>query len=162
MESAKDKFIARLYREHFQALYRYALAVTGDREQAEDAAQQTFVRLCAMEELPELLRPRAWLLSVLKNVLRNEGRKQAVRQRLAAELPEGEEPPDPSPGPEEHPDWLRPKQMSEEDFALFKLVTLEGCTCAEAARRFGISESACQKRLQRTRLRLREELQKEE
>lgn len=163
MNTVQENFIARLYRENYLLLYRYALSILGDREAAEDAAQQVFELVCQKaEELPDLLNPRAWLMGVLKNVLRNMERKRQTQARHVEALgPEAEQLPSKQAGPEENLDYMRPPQVSREDFALFKAVTVDGYTCAEAARLFHISEDACYKRIQRTRQKLKKTINSE-
>ena len=163
MNTVQENFIARLYRDHYLLLYRYALAILRDREAAEDAVQQVFELTCQKaEELPELINPRAWLMGVLKNVLRNMERKRQTQARHLEELgPETEQLPGNRAGPEENVDYMRPPQVSPEDFELFKAVTVYGYTCAEVARRYHISESACYKRIQRTRQKLKKAINSE-
>jgi RNA polymerase sigma-70 factor, ECF subfamily len=81
-----------LYREHAQLLRAYAERFTGDRDGAEDAVQETFLR--AWRNLPRLLgddrSARPWLLQVLRRVLIDAARAAAVRPSSVAEdcLPE--------------------------------------------------------------------------
>jgi RNA polymerase sigma-70 factor (ECF subfamily) len=81
-----------LYREHALLLRAYAERFTGDRDEAEDAVQETFLR--AWRNLPRLLgddrSARPWLLQVLRRVLIDAARAAAVRPSSVAEdcLPE--------------------------------------------------------------------------
>ena len=163
MTTVHENLIARLYRENYLLLYRYALSVMREREAAEDAVQRVFELACEKaDELPELINPRAWLIGVLKNVLRNMERKRQTRERRQEELgPEAKELRSERAGPEENVDYMRPAQVSQEDFELFKYVHVHGFTCAEASKRFGISEAACYKRIQRTREKLKKYINSE-
>lgn len=58
---------------------------TGDRERAEDLAQEVFVK--ALEAPP--VNPKPWLFAVALNLARDEGRR-AVRQGRRLELLKGE------------------------------------------------------------------------
>src|SRR5689334_22898976 len=66
-----DDALRALYRDHAQALLRYAQWFTDDPAAAEDAVQETFLR--AWRHLPRLLadgRPlRPWLRRVLRHVM---------------------------------------------------------------------------------------------
>ena len=71
-----DCALRTLYRDHAAALLAYATWFTDDRQAAEDAVQETFVR--AWRHLSRLLasgRPlRPWLRQVLRNVLTDAAR----------------------------------------------------------------------------------------
>lgn len=55
-----------LVTDHEQALYRAALAILGDPQEAEDAVQDAFLKF--LEKAPEdLEHPGAWLMRVLVN-----------------------------------------------------------------------------------------------
>jgi RNA polymerase sigma factor (sigma-70 family) len=66
--------------EQFESLFRYVDRWSGDAALAADVAQETFIRLYHRGRLPEEL--RAWLVSVANNVLRDEHRRVARRERL--------------------------------------------------------------------------------
>ncbi len=78
-ESFDDSF-RRLFEAHFQSLFRYLDRLSGDPALAADLAQEAFVRLYRRGSLPE--DPRAWLVSVASNLLRDERRTAARRRRL--------------------------------------------------------------------------------
>ena len=77
----------RLFREYNGPLVRYLTRRLGDRDWAEEIAQETFVR--ALRQ-PELVSERAWLFAVATNLVRDEGRKDARRRRRLAVLAEQE------------------------------------------------------------------------
>ena len=75
--------LEELVNKHENTLYRAALAILGDVQEAEDAVQDTFLRY--LEKRPELKdenHERAWLLKVTanrcKSVLRSRNRHPAV------------------------------------------------------------------------------------
>src|SRR5438132_14225946 len=108
---ATDRVFERLVRDHQDRLYALAFALTGNRDDAEDVAQDTFVRAYrALATYPPErirdLKQRAWLHRIAVNVVRN--RVRGVRPRLV-ELNGSE--PDPRTGPEE--DVLRKAEMDE-------------------------------------------------
>ena len=89
--------VESLFREYHQPLVRYLTRRLGDRDWAEEIAQETFVRALRQKDLQN---ERAWLFAVATNLIRDEARKDARRRRhlelLAAEAraEEAEEPVD--------------------------------------------------------------------
>ena len=78
--------IDRLFREYHAPLVRYLTRRLGDRDWAEEVAQETFVRALRQTEMTN---ERAWLFAVATNLVRDDARKDARRRRhlelLAAE-----------------------------------------------------------------------------
>src|SRR3954469_2925985 len=70
--------IDRLFREYHQPLVRYLTRRLGDRDWAEEVAQETFVRAVRQETI---VSERAWLFAVATNLVRDEARKDARRRR---------------------------------------------------------------------------------
>jgi RNA polymerase sigma-70 factor (ECF subfamily) len=70
--------VERLFREYHAPLVRYLTRRLGDRDWAEEVAQETFVRALRQSELTN---ERAWLFAVATNLVRDEARKDARRRR---------------------------------------------------------------------------------
>ena len=68
----------RLFRDYHDTLVRYLTRRLGDRDWAEDVAQETFIRALRQEHL---VNERAWLFAVATNLVRDEARKDASRRR---------------------------------------------------------------------------------
>lgn len=86
--------LTQLYHEYYASLVRMLYRRTGDRDRAEDLAQETFAR--ALQSPPD--NPRPWLFAVALNLVRDDGRR-AVRQGRRLELyreerPQAAPPPD--------------------------------------------------------------------
>jgi RNA polymerase sigma-70 factor (ECF subfamily) len=86
-----------LFTEYKDDLVRYLTRLTGDSELAQDAAQESFLRMLRQPPARQD-NPKAWLYTVATNIVRDIWRKQASAQRLAA--PAGaaataDSPPDP-------------------------------------------------------------------
>ncbi len=88
-----------LFEAHFQAVYNYALNLSGDPALAEDLTQETFIR--AHRSLSRFGPPwkfRPWLFQITRNLLQDHARRQH-------DLPELDEAValmrDPQPGPEQ-------------------------------------------------------------
>ena len=70
--------VDRLFRTYHTQLVRYLTRRLGDRDWAEEVAQETFVRALRQEHLTN---ERAWLFTVANNLVRDEARKDARRRR---------------------------------------------------------------------------------
>lgn len=73
--------LAGLFTEYYASLVRMLHRRTGDRDRAEDLAQEVFARAAAAPPR----NPRPWLFAVALNLVREDGRK-AVRQGRRLEL----------------------------------------------------------------------------
>src|ERR1043165_2142058 len=72
----------KLFREHYQLVYRTAYSVAGSRQDAEDVLQTIFVRLLKREFPPDFAKnPKAYLYRAAVNVSLNVLRSRK-RQRL--------------------------------------------------------------------------------
>ena len=79
--------VERLFRTYNAALVRYLTRRLGDRDWAEEVAQETFVRALRQDNI---VNERAWLFAVATNLVRDEARKDARRRRHLALLAEEE------------------------------------------------------------------------
>ena len=70
--------LSQLFEQYYESLVRMLYRRTGDRDRAEDLAQETFARAVAAP--PN--NPRPWLFAVALNLVREDGRR-AVRQSAA-------------------------------------------------------------------------------
>ena len=70
--------VESLFSEYHAPLVRYLTRRLGDRDWAEEVAQETFVRALRQNELTN---ERAWLFAVATNLVRDEARKDARRRR---------------------------------------------------------------------------------
>ena len=90
-----------LYRQHVQAVFRYAMRVTGRKDTAEDLTSEAFLALYRNLEGIDQAQLPAWLLTVVRNRARDLWRHQEVEQRYAEQF---SEPPHVDPGPMEQ--WI--------------------------------------------------------
>ena len=155
--------------EHFRALvqryqrplYAYLACRMGDPLEAEEAAQESFVR--AFLSLKKLRKPEsfyAWLLGiagrVLKEQLRSAARRQHERAAAEALLPE----PDPelTEVPLEEAIALLPESYRQ----VILLRYYEGLSCQEVAQRLAMPLGTVTKTLSRAYALLRQELEARE
>src|SRR6476659_8761692 len=85
--------LTELFEQYYGSLVRMLYRRTGDRDRAEDLAQETFARAVAAP--PN--NPRPWLFAVALNLVREDGRR-ALRQGRRLELLRADD------GPEQNPE----------------------------------------------------------
>jgi RNA polymerase sigma-70 factor (ECF subfamily) len=82
--------LAALFRTYHAPLVRFLTRRLGDRDQAEELAQETFVRALKQETIAS---ERSWLFAVASNLLRDEARRaareRARHERIRAEAESG-------------------------------------------------------------------------
>src|SRR3712207_6130664 len=77
--------IERLFHEYHAPLVRYLTRRLGDRDWAEEIAQETFVRAMRQDVITS---ERSWLFAVATNLVRDEMRKDARRRQKLERLVE--------------------------------------------------------------------------
>lgn len=73
-----------MYERHSRAVYRFALALTGNVQQAEDLTSEAFLRVWQIGARVETLTVRGYLLTIVRNLYRTEWR----RERRRGEMPD--------------------------------------------------------------------------
>jgi RNA polymerase sigma-70 factor, ECF subfamily len=71
-----------IYRQHAQAVFRFAMRVCGRRETAEDLTSEAFLALYRNFDTIDQQQLPAWLLTVVRNRARDLWRHQAVEQKF--------------------------------------------------------------------------------
>lgn len=84
------KAFETLYREHVQAVYRFAMSVAGRKETAEDLTSEAFLALFLHIDSIDESRLPAWLITVVRNRAHDLWRHQAVERKYAEQTPEAE------------------------------------------------------------------------
>jgi len=74
----RDDELERLFRTYHTPLVRYLTRRLGDRDWAEEVAQETFLRALRQDALTS---ERSWLFAVATNLVRDEARKDERRRR---------------------------------------------------------------------------------
>jgi RNA polymerase sigma-70 factor (ECF subfamily) len=146
--------LSQLFEQYYESLVRMLYRRTGDRDRAEDLAQETFARAVAAP--PH--NPRPWLFAVALNLVREDGRR-ALRQGRRLELLRAEDIPDQGPDV----DLERNEQGAAVRAALGTLgerdreallLKAEGFNYQEIASTLGLSKGAVGTTLARARRRL--------
>ena len=158
IEAARE--LDELYREHAAEIFRYTYAVLGNRADAEDVTQTTFVNaLRALERGERPRMPKNWLITIAHNLIRQRFRQQQARPReveLDHELPAAEADDDvPS-----LDDLVRALQrIPPTQRQALVLRELEGRSYVEIAALLDVSQSALETLIFRARRSLAEELE---
>lgn len=147
----KDAFEVLVERQK-DRVFRFALRITGDRDDAADVAQETFVRAYRKLALYDGERSFGnWLLAICanlgKNRLRSEGRRRRAQEAHVEIYQAGRDPPDPLRAALE--EALR--QMPEALRLPLVLKHVEGLSYEEVADVLGIRLSAAKMRVKRAR-----------
>ncbi|HEY7683088.1 MAG TPA: sigma-70 family RNA polymerase sigma factor [Gemmatimonadales bacterium] len=147
--------IEELFAQYHGSLVRMLYRRTGDRDRAEDLAQEVFAR--ALTAPPD--NPRPWLFAVALNLVRDDGRR-AVRQGRRLQLLKGESaaqaaPPDDDYERNEKTRAVRAAldQLREVDREVL-LLKAEGFDYDEIAAATGLAKGAIGTTLSRARRRL--------
>jgi RNA polymerase sigma-70 factor (ECF subfamily) len=150
--------VERLFRTYNAPLVRYLTRRLGDRDWAEEVAQETFLRALRQDRIDN---ERAWLFAVATNLVRDEARKDARRRRHLALLAERERAEGPA---EQEPTSLERAQdaamarravdaLAERD-RLALLMREEGLSYEEIAEALDLSPGSVGTTLSRARRRL--------
>lgn len=159
---SREAYLALVNRCYTDLLH-YLCQLCGERQQAEDLLQDTF--LLAWQRRTDFRDPqaaRSWLYKVAGNLHRQQhrrdpqgsaGRIVALREDLAA-----------APDVPPWSDTLRRAlaALSADDRLVILLVSVHGFTLPEAAEQLGLGESAATKRWQRARYRLTDGLRRQD
>jgi RNA polymerase sigma-70 factor (ECF subfamily) len=149
--------VESLFRQYHAPLVRYLTRRLGDRDWAEEVAQETFVRALRQSNLSN---ERAWVFAVATNLVRDEARKDVRRRRhlelLAAEAKaeSGDEPPDELVRSEERAMARRALEALSEKDREALLMKEEGLDYHEIAEALGLSPASVGTTLSRARRRL--------
>jgi RNA polymerase sigma-70 factor (ECF subfamily) len=147
-----------------QLAFRTAFVITGSAADAEDAAQDGFVKAYrALASFRAGAEPRPWLLRIVANEARNRVRSTGRRRQLELRLAEGFRPGGAAPSPEaatvaaeeRHRLLALVNELSEEDRLVISSRYFMELSGEETAEALGIPEGTVKSRLSRALARLR-------
>ena len=151
-----------------QVAFRTAYVITGSAAEAEDAAQEGFVKAYrALSTFRPGAEPRPWLLRIVANEARNRVRSAGRRHQLELRVAERFRPGDAAPSPEaaavaaEDHTWLLGlvNGLNEEDRLVISSRYLLELSGEETAAALGIPEGTVKSRLSRALDRLRRRIE---
>jgi RNA polymerase sigma factor (sigma-70 family) len=164
-DSAAYEEIVQRYQ---QVAFRTAYVVTGSAPDAEDAAQEAFVKAFrALDRFRPDAQFRPWLLRIVANEARNRVRSSGRRQHLELRLAEGFRPGDAAPSPEavalagdERRRLLAMvNALSGDDRRVITCRYFLDLSSEETAATLGVPEGTVKSRLSRALARLRTQVQ---
>lgn len=154
-----------------EVLYRVARSLTGQAADAEDLVQDTLVRAFRSIEGFDGQYPRAWLLTILRNVERNRHRRR--RPELLNDPDQHIERLDENRDSDNSPEQLVVdrrldteveqafRQLPDRFREVMALIDIEGFSYADAAEALGVPMGTVMSRLHRARKRIRKRLREE-
>ena len=155
----RDDDLERLFHLYHTPLVRYLTRRLGDRDWAEEVAQETFLRALRQDQLTS---ERSWLFAVATNLVRDEARKDERRRRhlqlLADEQRDAVVEPVVADAERAHEQALARRAvdaLAEKD-RLALLMKEEGLNYTEIAEALGLSVGSIGTTLSRARRRLAE------
>lgn len=157
----RDDELERLFKLYHAPLVRYLSRRLGDRDWAEEVAQETFLRALRQDSLSS---ERSWLFAVATNLVRDHARKDERRRRhlqlLAQEEREREQEVEPEPMDAERSRERAMARQAVDALAerdrLALLMREEGLDYKEIAEALGLSFGSIGTTLARARRRLAE------
>ena len=159
----------RLVREHQTVAFRTAYSITGDAAEAEDAAQDAFIKAYrALERFRPGAPFRPWLLAIVANEARNRrrsaGRRMGLVVRAAEESPVSEITPDAAAVVSEKREELLMNvgALGEGDQMVISCRYFLQLSEEETAATLGCARGTVKSRLSRAIAKLREKMTKEE
>ncbi|MEV6972404.1 RNA polymerase sigma factor [Kitasatospora sp. NPDC093806] len=164
-QAGERQLFAELYDQHARTIFAHAYRSTGDRDIADDIVSLTFLEAWRLRKKlrDEVLHPRAWLLAISTNVLRNTARTARRHRDAMSRLPRRDPIPD-------FADEVVGRitdagtaaaavraldQLGCAEREVFTLVVWSGLGYAEAAQALGIPVGTVRSRLSRVRDKLR-------
>ena len=168
-EQSEDEALEDLVRQHSRLVYRIAYAVLRRHHDAEDATQETFVRVLRYShKLASVADHKTWLARIAWRVAVDRGRKQGGKREITLDDPERPLP-EPSSSETAADEALHSTQIGDvlermiaalpEKLRLpLVLSTIEEMSPREVAATLRINEAAVRSRIFRARHILREKL----
>ena len=142
-----------LYRRYYPDVFRFSLFLTGDPARAEDLAADTFVRAWIARDRIDLMTVRAYLLTIAKNLHRDQCRRDRPTAAVVEEIP------DPGPAPDVRVGHAmdlgrvrtRLRQVPRGDRQAFLMFIVRGMSQKEIADALGVTVGAVKSRIFRAR-----------
>jgi RNA polymerase sigma-70 factor (ECF subfamily) len=162
-QSGDREALEQLIMRHERRIFALALRMTGNVADAQDAVQETFIRLhLGVRKIDAVRGAGPWLCAVAVNACHDIGRRRQ-RSRLIPFPADAVEISDSLPDPErrlfgrESEECLRAglATLPEKEKAALLLREMQGLTTAEVARALGSSEVTVRSQISNARLKLR-------
>lgn len=154
--------LGRLFDRYHGRLFRHAVAVTADREDAQDAVAVAFYELWRKRAAVRLVEgsPLPWLLTTTSYSARNLERSARRYRRLLAQIPREEERIAEPRAADESGLLSALKRLPAAERDVVVLSVIEGYPERQTAQTLGIPEGTVKSRLARAKRRLRGDFEK--
>ncbi len=149
-------YVDQLYRDHRTWLHQWLRKKIGGSEHAADLVQDTFIKILqTRDELFRIKEPRAYLVTIARNLMIDQVRRKRIEQAYLDELSQMEYILDTIPSPEDQLQIIQAidqicqalSSVSEKAQRAFVLHYFEGLTHKEIAEQIGVSTKMIQKYL---------------
>jgi RNA polymerase sigma-70 factor (ECF subfamily) len=156
--------LAALAKAHGQLAYRVALAVTRNRQDAEDAVQEAFLQLHRGGRWDEIAEPRSYLARVTWRMAVRRRRPHATEQAPVEEIVSLAASPEKAAMEREQEAWLHGAidRLPEKLRQPLALAALGELKLVEVARILGLPEGTVRRRIHSARQRLKQEMDRRE
>ncbi len=160
LQDAKDALLASLVTQYAGTLYRVAYSVLRNAADAEDAVQETYLRVLRHREtLDEVRDQRVWLIRIVWNIVLDRKRRAKTRPEtddvaeLARVLPANELSAEERTAAAQHHAHVLAcvEQLPAKEREVLMLSAFEELNSVEIAEALGITESSVRSRLFRAR-----------
>ncbi len=154
-----EPFIENLYEKLHTRLLRFVAGRVGDSAEAEDIVQDVFLRIHThLDQVREIEKLESWIFQVARNSVIDAYRRNKRTEPLV-ELPFEDEHPEPD-AAEELASYLTDivQELPEPYREALLLTEYQGMSQKDLAKRLGISLSGAKSRVQRARLKVKENL----
>ncbi|OPX39910.1 MAG: hypothetical protein B1H13_08745 [Desulfobacteraceae bacterium 4484_190.3] len=161
----KQEFFTRLFKERYHSVYSFFLKRLGSSEDAEDASQETFMRMVRHNGAICLKSPESYLFSVARNLATDVLRTRAVRSKYTETI-DIEAQPSTEPLPDTVLDSHRRQKLVQKALSelpprcreVFILHRFDNLTYQEIAKYLNISPKTVENHLAKAILHLRKSL----
>jgi RNA polymerase sigma-70 factor (ECF subfamily) len=161
----KQEFFARLFKKRYRSVYNFFFKKLGSSQDAEDACQETFMRMVRSNGTISLRSPDSYLFSVAGNLATDILRTRAIHSKYK-EAADIEAQPSAAPLSDANLDTQKQRKLIEQAISelpprcreVFVLHQLKGLTYEETAERLNISPNTVKNHYAKGLLRLRKAL----
>lgn len=156
MEEKYLELLEQLFREYYKDLLAFAMRHFDSSELAEEAVQEVFRTACTKPwKLKDCTNEIGWLFCALKLEIKNIQRNREHDKKLIERLEAKSHRSNYISYDRINIDVVYSNLVNDPDFHLIKKLAVDGKSQKELAQELGIKLSACKKRVQRARERLR-------
>ena len=150
-----------LYKQYAADVFRFAIYLSGDRQDAEDITSETFVRAWTAPGPIVTATVKGYLLTIARNLFLHGMRKRSRNVPLNEGIRDSHPPPDAEAQSkaEYRAVMAALQRLPEIDRSALLMSAYEGMSYDEIARALSISLSAVKMKIHRSRLKLSEEIQ---